>query len=113
MRSIKKQLMGPQQKRQPTRAKVHDTGDFSVLTENRFDSLTIKPSLEENSYMTDGGLVFSDTQKDKGRNAGMNPSQNSFTTKERICKVTDYSEVSVEKAKEQLGLHSVVSHCRL
>ena len=38
-----KQLMGKHQKRHLTYVPVHDSKDLSVLTRNRFDSLTSSP----------------------------------------------------------------------
>ena len=55
---------------------VYDTDDFSVLTTNQFDSLTVEPSLEESCHMTDVGLVVTQTQKGDGTNAGLNLSHN-------------------------------------
>ena len=72
----KKQLMGTYQKRHSTCFGVYDTDDFSVLITNRFDSLTVEPSLEERCHMTDGGLVVTQTQKGDGTKVGLNLSHN-------------------------------------
>ena len=42
---------------------VNDSKDFSVLTRNKFDSLTVAPSLEESCNMADIDLVVAHSQE--------------------------------------------------
>ena len=58
-----KHLTNKYQKRCLTNVSVHHAGDPPVLTENRFDSLTVEPSLEDNCQMVNTASVVTQTQK--------------------------------------------------